>query len=223
MTRKLDLPDSRAPTSDGLPFAPSAARNAAPIGDVLARHLPAQGNVLELASGTNQHAVVFAARFPGLVWRPSDLASRNLATIRARGHAAVMANLRDPVALDACAPGWAGSRAGAWHGQDAVVLVNLLHLISEPEAATLLAEVPRALVPGGIFAVYGPFRRSGVLQSDGDRAFDAHLRTQDPDIGYKEAGWVVDRLHTGGLDLIEQVEMPAGNLMLIARRPAGVA
>ena len=219
MTRKLDLPDSCAPMSEGLPFAPSAARNAAPIGDVLARHLSAQGNVLELASGTGQHAVAFAARFPGLVWQSSDLAPRNIATIRARVRATGLATLRDPVTLDACAPGWGMSRTG----QDAVVLVNLLHLVSKPEAATLLAEVPRALVPGGVFAVYGPFRRNGVLHSEGDRAFDAHLRAQDPAIGYKDAAWVAERLRAGGLDLVEQVEMPAGNLMLIARRPSGSA
>ena len=101
MPRKLDLPDSHAAPDDGLPFAPSAARNAAPVGDVLARHLPARGSVLELASGTGQHAVAFAARFPGLTWQPSDLAGDNLATIRARAARAALPNLRAPLALDA--------------------------------------------------------------------------------------------------------------------------
>lgn len=216
MTRKLDLPDSHAAAEDGLPFAPSAARNAGPISDVLARHLPTQGRVLELASGTGQHAIAFAARFPGLIWQPSDLAAANRATIRARVERAALPNLRAPLPLDACAPGWGMARAG----QDAVVLVNLLHLISTPEAATLLAELPRALAPGGQAFLYGPFRRAGALLTPGDRAFDAHLRAQDPAIGYKEASWVTDTLTAGGLQIIERAAMPAGNLMLVARQPA---
>ncbi len=215
MPRKLDLPDSHAAREDGLPFAPSAARNAQPIGEVLARRLPAQGRVLELASGTGQHAIAFAARFPGLIWQPSELAEANLATIRARAARADLPNLRAPIPLNACAPGWGAAQAG----QDAVVLVNLLHLISEPEAAILLAEAPRTLAPGGQAFLYGPFRRDGVLLTPGDRAFDAHLRAQDPGIGYKDVAWVTDRLTTGGLHVIERAEMPADNLMLVARRP----
>ncbi|MCC5983708.1 MAG: DUF938 domain-containing protein [Rhodobacteraceae bacterium] len=216
MTRKLDLPDSQAATDDGLPFAPSAARNAGPIGDVLARHLPAQGRVLELASGTGQHATAFAARFPGLIWQPSDLSAANLATIRARAARAALPNLRPPVMLDASAPGW----AAPWAGQEAVLVVNLLHLVSEAEAARLLAELPHALAPGGHAFLYGPFRRAGALLTPGDRAFDAHLRAQDPAIGYKEASWVTETLTRGGLQVIARTEMPAGNLMLVLRRPA---
>ena len=215
MTRKLTLPDSGAPSPDGLPFAPSAARNTQPIGDVLDRHLPETGKVLELASGTGQHAVAFATRFPGLNWQPSDLTDENLTTIRARATRAARPNLCAPVRLDACAPGWGAD----WAGQDAVVLVNLLHLISEASAATLLAEAPRALSPGGCFCLYGPFRRDGRLLTEGDRAFDAHLRAHDPAIGYKEVDRVAAHLRTGGLTRIDQCEMPAGNLMLIARHP----
>ncbi len=214
MSRKLDLPDSNAPSPDGLPFAPSAARNAQPIGDVLARHFPATGRVLELASGTGQHAVAFAARFPGLIWQPTDLAADRLATIAARAARAALPNLRAPVALDACAPGW----GAGWAGQDAVVLVNLLHLIPDAAAATLLAEAPHALARGGCLCLYGPFRQEGRLLSAADRAFDAHLRAQDPAIGYKDVAWVEAQLHAGGLGPVERTAMPAGNLMLVARR-----
>ncbi|WP_209424970.1 DUF938 domain-containing protein [Pararhodobacter sp. SW119] len=215
MIRRLDLPDSAAPAEDGLRFAPSAARNLEPIAAVLTAHLPNRGQALELASGTGQHVVEFAARFAGLTWQPSDLDPGNLASIRARAARAGRPNLRDPIPLDACAPGWAPD--AAW---DAICLTNLLHLVSTPEAEVLLDEVPRALAPGGVFALYGPFRRDGALVSDGDRAFDASLRAQDPAIGYKDIAWVEARLLEAGLAPRARQEMPAGNLMLVTAQPA---
>jgi SAM-dependent methyltransferase len=216
MIRRLDLPDGPGPGDgdDAIRFAPSAERNLEPIAAVLAEHLPARGRALELASGTGQHVTAFAARFPGLAWQPSDLDPGNLASIRARAARAGAANLRPPIALDACAPGWG---RGDW---DAICLTNLLHLISTPEAEVLLAEVAAALAAGGVFALYGPFRRGGALVSEGDRAFDASLRAQDPGIGYKEIDWVEERLAAAGALRRALVEMPASNLMLIAERPA---
>ena len=114
MTRRLDLPDSGAAPEDGLRFAPSAARNLEPIVAVLAEHLPSRGRALELASGTGQHVVAFAARFPGIDWQPSDLDPENLATIGVRAARAGRSNLRAPIHLDACAPGWGAG--GGWCG-----------------------------------------------------------------------------------------------------------
>ena len=218
MIRRLDLPDSGAPSEGAKRFAPSAARNVEPIAAVLAQHLPDAGTALELASGTGQHIVEFAARFPGIDWQPSDLDEDNLASIRARIAEAARANLRDPIPLDACTPGWSD-------GQDwaAICLTNLLHLISTPEAEALLHEVTRALAPGGIFALYGPFRQGDELVSDGDRAFDASLRAQDPTIGYKDIEWVEARLAAGELVARGRHAMPANNLMLIMMRPPEVA
>ncbi len=181
---------------------------------MLARHLPEQGRALELASGTGQHVVAFAGRFTGLDWQPSDIAPENLASIADRAAEASLPNLRAPIALDACATGWADPAQG-W---DAICLTNLLHLVSQAEAATLLDEVARALALGGVFALYGPFRRDGVLVSDGDRAFDASLRAQDPQIGYKDVEWVEARLSAPGLTIEARHAMPADNLMIIARR-----
>jgi SAM-dependent methyltransferase len=214
MIRRLDLPDGPGPSEGAIRHAPSAARNLEPIAAVLTRHLPAQGRALELASGTGQHVVEFAARFPGLDWQPSDLDPENLASIAARAARAGAANLRAPIRLDACAPGW-----GAGQAWDAICLTNLLHLISAPEAEALLAEVARALAPGGVFALYGPFRQASRLTSDGDRSFDASLRAQDPAIGYKDIEWVEARLSEGGLTCRDRIAMPANNLMLIAGRP----
>lgn len=213
--RRLSLPDSATPSDGAIRHAPSATRNLGPIADVLARHLPPSGRVLELASGTGQHVIAFAARFPALHWQPSDIDQAALASITARRAQTPQANLAPPIALNSCTPGWA-----ATHGPfDAICLTNLLHLTSQPEADTLLAETAAALAPGGAFCLYGPFRRGGALVTEGDRAFDASLRAQDPAIGYKDIDAVAATLARHGATEIARHAMPAGNLMLITQRP----
>ncbi|MFN3954256.1 MAG: DUF938 domain-containing protein [Pararhodobacter sp.] len=214
--RRLNLPDSAAPAAGEKRLAPSAMRNLEPIAAVLARHLPARGRVLELASGSGQHAAALAARHPGLDWQPSDIDPANLASIRAWAAEAQCANLRAPLQLDACVPGWA-ARLGHWQ---AIWLCNLLHLIAEAEAGVLLDEAALAVAPGGVLCLYGPFRRGGALVSDGDRAFDASLKAQDPMIGYKDIAWVEARLAAGGLMHEALHAMPANNLLLVMRRLA---
>lgn len=214
--RRLALPDSGAPSEGAIRHAPSAARNLEPIADVLARYLPESGRALELASGTGQHVCGFAARFPVLHWQPSDIDPSALASITARIAQAPRDNLAAPLALDACQPGWA-AEIGPF---DAICLTNLLHLIAMPEVQTLLAEAALALAPGGRFCLYGPFRRGDELITEGDRAFDASLRAQDPAIGYKDIGEVAAILARHGLREIARQDMPAGNLMLIAECPA---
>lgn len=214
--RRLQLPDGPATEQPGKREAPSATRNAGPIAEVLARVLPAQGTVLEIASGTGQHIAQFAARWPGVHWQPSDANSQNFASITAWTDEQNAPNLAAPVVLDACAPGWSAT----WPDRDVITLTNLLHLISTPEAEILLAETAQALTPGGVFCLYGPFRQNGVLVSEGDRNFDASLRAQDPAIGYKDIEWVEQVLGAHGLNRVELIEMPANNLMLVTRRAA---
>ncbi|WP_323036749.1 DUF938 domain-containing protein [Pararhodobacter sp.] len=210
--RNLTLPDSSAPREGARRHAPSAARNLAPILAVLQRVLPESGRALELASGTGQHIAEFARRFPGLGWQPSDANPEALASIMAWVEG--IANVAAPIRLDACTPGWA-RKFEVWN---AMCLTNLLHLISTAEALVLLQEVPKALADGGVFCLYGPFRQGGVLVSEGDARFDASLRAQDPDIGYKEIEWVQGVLCDAGLEVVDLVAMPANNLMLITRR-----
>jgi SAM-dependent methyltransferase len=210
----LTLPDSGAPVGqDGRRHAPSADRNADAILAVLAREAPPRGQMLELASGTGQHAARFAAALPGLQWQPTDVDAANLASIAAWAAFARTTNLRPPRVLDATLPGW----ADACGGQDVILLVNLLHLIPAQAVETLLAEAARALAPTGVLLIYGPFLRQGQTISDGDAAFHASLQAQDPRIGYKDADWVTAGLVRARLAVMPEA-MPANNLMLIARR-----
>ncbi|KPQ06249.1 MAG: Protein of unknown function (DUF938) [Rhodobacteraceae bacterium HLUCCA12] len=213
--RHLNLPDNSAPIDGARRRAPSAERNLEPIAAVLEQHLPKSGRVLELASGTGQHIVALAARFGGLTWQPTDIDPANLESIRAWVAEVGPDNVRPPLHLDACEPGWADTQAN-W---DVICLTNLLHLISATEAETLLTEVARALSPGGLFCLYGPFRRDGALTSDGDKRFDANLRAQDPAIGYKDFEWVEQVLAECGLSPRALHTMPANNLMIVTRRP----
>ncbi len=216
MTRRLDLPDTAALSAADGPrrSAPSAERNAAPILVELSRLAPPMGRVLEIASGTGQHAATFAAALPGLDWQPSDVDPENLATIRA--WTADVPNVRPPVLLDAATPGW----ADAHRGHDLALVVNLLHLIPAPAAQNVVAGMARALAPGGLALIYGPFRRDGALTSEGDERFDASLRAQDPAIGYKDLADVEGWAGAVGLRAEDRIEMPANNLLLAFRRPA---
>ncbi len=212
----LTLPDSAADvTPDGRRHAPSAARNAGPILEVLRQELPAKGRLLEIASGTGQHAAAFATALPGIDWQPTDVNPDNLTSIRAWSEAP---NLRPPVVLDATAPGWALTHRPV----EAVLVVNLLHLIAMPAVRTLLAEAAAALGPGGVFLIYGPFLRDGRATSEGDAAFDASLRAQDPAIGYKDVAEITEALRGHAL-WVARHEMPANNLMLVARKPGPTA
>ena len=210
MTRKLDLPDG-PDTRGGLLHAPSAERNVGPILDVLLPALPAGGRVLELASGTGQHVAALAAARPDLRFEPTEPDPLRRRTIDRR--CAGLANVARARDLDVAMPGWGGD--GPW---EAVIVVNLLHLISDAEMAVLLDEAARGLAAGGLFALYGPFRRADAPMSAGDVAFDASLRAQDAAIGYKAAETVESVLSALG-HRAERVEMPANNLMLLARRP----
>lgn len=213
----LKLPDSGAETAaDGRRLVGSALRNAAAILAVLQEHAPRSGRLLELAAGSGLHAAQFAAALPGLDWQPTDHDPANFASITAWA-ATCPVPIRPPARLDATEPGWSAQ----WPDRDAILLVNLLHLIPTEASATLLAETARALAPGGTAFLYGPFLRDGVATSAGDAAFDASLRAQDPAIGYKDIAWVTGQLGLAGLEA-QTLAMPANNLMILARRaPAG--
>jgi SAM-dependent methyltransferase len=206
----LKLPDTGAEVlADGRRTVPSAARNAGPILQAL-QDLGLKGRLLEIASGSGLHAAQMAGPL-GLIWQPTDVEPANFASIRAWA-ATSAAAIQPPIRLDATEAGWA-ARLGVW---DAILLVNLLHLISTPAAAALLAELGAALGPGGTACLYGPFLRYGQATSPGDAAFDASLRAQDAAIGYKDLAWVTGQLAKAGLSS-DILPMPANNLLLVVR------
>ncbi len=203
------------PDAQGRLFAPAAARNAQALVGLLRRVAAPKGQALELASGTGQHVTIFAEAMPDIHWQPTEIDATRLVSINAYRQDAQLDNIASAVTLDATQPGWSGPRAEQF---DLIVLVNLLHLISEEEANTLIAEAAQALCPTGVLVLYGPFRRNGRLTSEGDRQFDSGLRAHDPDIGYKDDVALAQSAETAGLSILEQVEMPANNLALVLTR-----
>ena len=215
MPHRTQLPPAASiaePDSGARLTSPSAVRNAPVIAEMLAVHGPHEGRALELASGTGQHVIAFAAALPHVEWQPSDIDATRRASIDTWAEAS---NILPAIALDATSAGWGADHAG----QDMIVLVNLLHLISTAEAHILLHEVAVALKPGGLFALYGPFLRDGKPVSQTDADFDASLRAGDPEIGYKDAADVGRWMRAVGLHPLTPLPMPANNLMFLAHHP----
>ncbi|MEJ6392516.1 DUF938 domain-containing protein [Gymnodinialimonas sp. 2305UL16-5] len=199
---------------DGRMSAPAALRNRDEIAAALAQIAPNSGRALEIAAGTGEHVIRFAASMPGLNWQPSDPADDRRASIKAWIAAEPASNIDAPIDLDACAPGWAAEHAPF----DLVFFANLLHLIPVEQAETCLAEAAKATARGGILAIYGPFLRDGQTTSDGDAAFHARLSADMPGAGYKDRDWVLAQLIQAGLIPEPPRDMAANNLLLTARR-----
>lgn len=190
-------------------FSPAAARNAPAIADVLAGWLPSAGTVLEVASGTGEHALHFAREFPELLWLPSDAdahARASVAAWRAEGPP----NLLIPIVLDAASPDWPVAAA------DALVCINMVHI--SPWAATLglMTGAARILPAGAPLILYGPYQRNGVPTAPSNEAFDASLNARDGAWGLRSVEEVAAA--AAGFELEALVGMPANNLMLLFRR-----
>ncbi|KVV46435.1 SAM-dependent methyltransferase [Burkholderia ubonensis] len=192
--------------------APAAERNRGPILDVLRRVLPARGDVLEIASGTGQHVVHFAAGLPGLHWRPSDPDAQARRSIAAWIAQAGLSNVDAPLAFDVRDASW------PFAALDAIVCINMIHIAPWACAEALFAGASRVLRPGGVLVLYGPYRREGRHTAPSNAAFDAQLRSRDPSWGVRDLETVVALGLDRGLDCIEVVEMPANNLSVVFRR-----
>jgi SAM-dependent methyltransferase len=199
-------------TGDARRFAPAAARNREPIRDVLRGCLPASGTVLEVASGSGEHAIAFAAAFPGLVWQPSDPDPANRASIAAWIEASAPGNLLAPLALDATSARWPLESA------DAVVCINMIHIAPWAACLGLVAGAARLLAPGGLLFLYGPFRRDGAHTAPSNASFDADLRARNPEWGVRDLGEVSAAAEAAGFGPAETVAMPANNLSVLFRR-----
>jgi SAM-dependent methyltransferase len=193
-------------------YAPAAARNRAPILDVLRQRLPAAGLVLEVASGTGEHIMHFAEALPDLVFQPSDPDAGARASIDDWAHTTRRANVRRALAIDAQSAAWPVERA------DAVLCSNMIHIAPWTAATGLIAGAGRVLSADGLLYLYGPYRRHGRHTAPSNDAFDRDLRRRNPAWGVRDLEDVAACARENGFDDPEIVEMPANNLSLIFRR-----
>lgn len=192
--------------------APATVRNRDAIADVLEKVLPPTGKVLEVASGTGEHIVHFAQRFPQLVWQPSDYSGAALPSIAAWVAETGVTNVQPAVQLDACLPDWPVRQA------DAILCINMIHIA--PWAATmgLMAGAGRLLQAGAPLYLYGPYLRDGVETAPSNLAFDQSLKERDPDWGLRDLSAVIALAAEHGLHIDQVIEMPANNLSVIFRK-----
>ena len=192
--------------------APATARNRQPILEVLRRHLPEAGLVLEVASGSGEHVMHFAANLPKLVFQPSDPDSDARASIDDWARETGLGNVRSALALDAQSKAWPVEQA------DAILCCNMIHIAPWPAATGLIAGAGRLLSRDGLLYLYGPYRRGGRHTAPSNDAFDRDLRRRNPAWGVRDLEEVAACANENGFGAPEIVEMPANNLSLIFRR-----
>ncbi|AFZ32127.1 protein of unknown function DUF938 [Gloeocapsa sp. PCC 7428] len=202
---------------DARQYAPATLRNREPILEVLLEVLPPTGTVLEVSSGTGEHAVFFAPRIYPRRWLPSDPNPVARASIMAwRESAPEVENLYPTIALDACDPIWTVEQQSL--DIVAIVNINMIHIAPWAACLGLLAGAKRILPPSGILYLYGPFKQRGQHTAASNAAFDASLRAQNPAWGVRNLEDVVEVAKTEGLALVETVAMPANNLSVIFKK-----
>jgi SAM-dependent methyltransferase len=220
---------------DARRYAPATDRNRSPILAVLQQVLPPTGTVLEISSGTGEHAVFFAPYLAPRQWLASDLSPEARHSIAAWREAAPAENLHGPLELDAAAPLWPmeSTQASAQelspftatcpaldlqrHPITALVNINMIHISPWTACLGLMAGAGRLLPPGGVLYLYGPYRQGGQHTAPSNAAFDASLQAQNPQWGVRDLEAVVDAAEAQGLVLAETVAMPANNLSVVFR------
>ena len=185
-------------------FAPSCERNKDEILQVLQEALPPSGVVLEVGSGTGQHAVYFAQHLPQVIWQPTDL-KPNLASIRAWSDEAKLANVRAPLELDLLSGSWPLTSV------DAAVCINTVHIVSWPGVENLFAGIGRILRPGGVMYVYGAYRYASRPLESSNEEFDRWLKARDPVSGVRDFEAVNTLAQRHGLQLTQDRAMPGNN------------
>lgn len=206
--------------TDAKRHAPATARNREAIAAVLAGELPDSGRVLEIASGTGEHAVYFAERFPGLTWQPSDPDAQARASIAAHAAEYGGTNLCAPLAIDAAEGDWlAGEGEGAAR-YDACLCINMVHISAWEATLGLFRGCAKILTGDGAIILYGPFFEDGVNPAPSNCDFDRSLRERNPDWGLRNVG-DVDRVACEyRYERTGRYQMPANNLMLVYRKPS---
>jgi hypothetical protein len=191
---------------------PAPERNKQPILELLQRVLPSAGSLLEVSSGSGQHAAFFAAALPALDFQPSDLDDSNLQSIRAWVQEAALPNLRPPLTLDVCSADWGVAPL------DAIFNANMVHIAPIECCHGLMAGAGRHLRAGGVLVVYGPFRVGGAHTSESNERFDLDLRARDARWGVRDVELLQALGEAAGLGFEERVAMPANNQCLVFRK-----
>ncbi len=189
-------------------WSASAERNRRPILDELKHLLPAGGTVLEIGSGTGQHAAFFSRQLPGLVWQPSDR-GENLPTLEASVSSEHRPNLRSPLKLDVVSDPWPAGEFVA------IYSANTAHIMSWEAVEAMFAGVGACLAKDKVFCLYGPFNINGQFTSDGNRRFDARLRAEDAQMGIRDLEAIESLANRQQLELQQQLAMPANNFILV--------
>lgn len=196
-------------------YAPATLRNREPIRDVLREVLPDRGQVLEIGSGSGEHAVFLAASFPDIIWQPTDADPECLASVAAWMAEAALPNLLPPLHLNVEDRSWS---AVADQIFDAVVSINMIHIAPWESCQGLMAGAARVLRNGSVLYLYGPFMIDGRHTAPSNAAFDESLKAMDPRFGVRDVAAVSAEAAVNGLTLEKQVPMPANNLSLVFRR-----
>jgi hypothetical protein len=198
--------------SDTRRHAPATMRNREPILAILRHILPPTGTVLEIASGTGEHAIFFARHLPGLDFQPSDADAEARASIDSWRLEAGLANLHPPIALDVMRLPWPiGPVAG-------ILCINMIHIAPWAATRALMTGAAAILAPGAPLYLYGPFKRNGAHTAPSNAAFDGSLRARDPNWGIRDLDAVADLARDSGFGSPDIAAMPANNLSLTFRR-----
>ena len=203
-----------SPANDPRLWFPATQRNVKPLGDVLAEELPSTGLVLEIASGSGEHAVAFQQRFPSLLWQASDPDPIHRASIDGWSKTSGLVGRMPPALnLDVREQPWPLSTAPA-----VIVCVNLLHISPRDCSESLLQGASKLLAPGCPLLIYGPFRRDGAHTSQSNAQFDASLKAQNPQWGIRDLEWIEELGARHQIPLRACRAMPANNLTLVMRK-----
>jgi SAM-dependent methyltransferase len=194
-------------------FSPSAARNRDPIRAAFLANMPKTGKILEIGSGTGEHAVHLASALPEAAWFASDADASARTSIAAWIAETGLRNLKGPFAVDVTKPHWTVEDEAPFDG---LVSINMIHIAPFAAAEGLFAGAKRLLRPGGRLFLYGPFMRDGVHTAPSNEAFDVSLKTRDPTWGVRDLDKEIEPLaNRNGLVLETVVEMPANNLSIV--------
>lgn len=200
-------------------FAPATQRNREPILKVLQRILPSTGTILEIASGTGEHAVFFAPRLSGRKWLPTDINYLSLASISAWLEQEPSDKIYPPILLNVCENIWAIEQENQYLAEiTAIVNINMIHIAPWSACLGLIAGAGRILPQNGILYLYGPFKQNGQHTAPSNAAFDEMLKSQNPAWGVRDLEEVMAVAKMQNLQWRETISMPANNLSVIFQK-----